>query len=64
MENIENSKMKDKKTYERVFPYVWFIEDVSKEINQTQEKKMDPNPKGSWVVPGKEEREDKLFMQD
>lgn len=39
MENIENSKMKDKKTYERVFPYVWFIEDVSKEINQTQEKK-------------------------
>lgn len=56
--------MKDKKTYERVFPYVWFIEDVSKEINQTQEKKMDPNPKGSWVVPGKEEREDKLFMQD
>lgn len=55
--------MKDKITYERVFPYVWCIGDVSKEINQTQEK-MDPNPKGGWVVLGKEEREDKLFMQD
>lgn len=47
--------MKGKISYERVFLQVWFMGDVSKEINQTQEKS-DPNPKGRWFVLGEEEK--------